>query len=183
MGRESGVEVFFVELEGDGSGGVGEVSGDGYVFAVGIPRHEYSGRSGVSGEDVALTDGWSGRSGVSGLEGYDLGAGLDEVGEMLHCIIFRGVADGARVRIKLYESILMPAPFARSFLGEKEIPVIPFVATFADVVGYEEEGVFAGAPVHVAVATLTFRTYVAEIRILTADGGEYFTSFPLKGEA
>ena len=66
--------------------------------------------------------------------------------------------------IYAYKSILLPSPAAFTTVGQYEIPVVVFRTAVAYIVVDEVECVFAGFPVHRAVATLALGADISVIR-------------------
>lgn len=66
-------------------------------------------------------------------------------------IVFGGISHLSGFAVDLYECVLCPAPGGLAVVGEYEVPVVVFVNAVAEVVGYEEEGVFSCFPVHAAI--------------------------------
>ena len=102
---------------------------------------------------------------------------------MLHRIIFWCIRNSPGFRIYTNQSILFPSPGAGSIVGQKEVPVEPFVASVAGIVADQEKGVLARLPVHAAVAAFALRADVMVIGILTAYFRQYLTAFPLESDA
>ena len=103
--------------------------------------------------------------------------------KVLYRIILRRIAELACFRVHLNQSILFPSPGAGSIVGQKEVPVEPFVASVAGIVADQEKGVLARFPVHAAVAAFALRADVMVIGILTAYFRQYLTAFPLESDA
>ena len=82
-------------------------------------------------------------------------AGRYQVGEMLHGIVFGGVAETFRLAVNLDERVLLPAPRTFTVVLKNEVPNEVFVAAAADIVAQKMECVLACFPVHRAVAAFT----------------------------
>ena len=60
-------------------------------------------------------------------------AGRYQVGEMLHGIVFGGVAETFCLAVNLDERILLPAPSAAALIAKDEVPIVVLIAATTDV--------------------------------------------------
>ena len=166
------VQVFILNFHSNGSFRIGEVArchdvGSAFTFV--LSEHDNGCLAVLA--DVHVF--------VSATVAHNVCTWADKVGEVFQCKEFWCVAHSPGLAIYLYQRILCPAPGGNAVVGKQEVPDVVFITAATQIVADEEEGVFAGFPIHAAVATFAFCADEMQLWVKLHQFGQTLATFPL----